>query len=382
MHPATGSTMNNVSFADPSGQHLAEKKDFCDSANSDSGFLSGHNLNSSENIDTGEIRSSHSVSSRITSSGSAAPVAAENKDIVETNSTFDSGMIPDEELGDTRGDAGVLDICERFDRLMQRDWMKHYQQDDFGETQLHLAVYEGSDDNVSKLVTNVPRQFLNIQNDAAQTALHLAALIDQPKIVRRLLIAGSNQTIRDAEGNTALHLASSRGNVDCVKALLAPLSPNEIAHGAANTKIPQDLELWNYDGKTCVHLAAEAGCIDVVRCLIDAGADINAREGKSGHSPLHISIEQGNEELANFLLDECPCLSLEAVTYAGLTAYQLALIQDKRILVSGLTKHGAETLSPAESDIESESEDEMISNFYGTSAFSATFSGLSAINVS
>uniref|UniRef100_A0A182NE26 Uncharacterized protein n=1 Tax=Anopheles dirus TaxID=7168 RepID=A0A182NE26_9DIPT len=383
MHPSRGLTMNTASITDSSGQYSAEKKDFCDSANTDSGFLSGHNLNSSENIDSGLISSSYSGRS---DSGVAAPalVAPEigNKEIVESNSNFDSGMIPDEELEEAR-DTGLMDICERFDRLMKRDWMKYYQQDDLGETQLHLAVYEGSDDHVAKLVANVPRQFLNIQNDAAQTALHLAVLVGQPKIVRRLLIAGTNQNIRDAEGNTALHLACSRGNVAVVKELLTPLSPNEIiAHGATSTKIPQDLELWNYDGKTCVHLAAETGSIDVLRCLIDAGADINAREGKSGQSPLHISIDQGNEELANFLLDECPCLSLEAETYAGLTAYQLALIQDKRILVSGLTKHGAETLSLADSDTESDSEDEMISNFYGTSAFSAPFSGLSAINVS
>lgn len=78
-------------------------------------------------------------------------------------------------------------------------------------------------------------------------------------------------------------------------------------------------------------------------------------------SALHISIEKGNEALANFLLDECPLLSLEAVTYAGMTAYQLALIQDKRILIGDLTKRGAEQISLPASDSESDSEDEMVS---------------------
>uniref|UniRef100_A0A182RBK8 Uncharacterized protein n=1 Tax=Anopheles funestus TaxID=62324 RepID=A0A182RBK8_ANOFN len=375
MHPSRGSAMNNVSITDSCGQPFCEKKDYCDSVNTDSGFLSGHNLNSSENFVTDESSSSENNPRNV-----GTPAPCEKQIEAEPCSNVDSGMIPDEELSSR--DMGLIDICERFDRLMKRDWMKSFQQDEMGETQLHLAVYERNEEHVSKLVTNLPRQFLNIQNDDGQTALHLAVLTDQSKIVRRLLIAGIDRTIRDLDGNTALHLASGMGKVNIVKELLTPPSFNDIAQGVSQTKVPQDMESWNYDGKTCVHLAAEAGSIEVIRSLIDAGADINAREGKSGMSPLHISIEKGNEALANFLLDECPLLSLEAVTYAGMTAYQLALIQDKRILIGDLTKRGAEPMSLPESDAETDSDDEMISNYYGASAFSAAFSGLSAINVS
>uniref|UniRef100_A0A182JPW0 Protein cactus (TOLL pathway signalling) n=1 Tax=Anopheles christyi TaxID=43041 RepID=A0A182JPW0_9DIPT len=376
MHPARGSTMNNVSITDSSGQPMSEKKDYCDSGNTDSGFLSGHNLNSSEDI-VAEERN-QSVKNNHSNIGSHT-IGSSEKQTFETNTDFDSGMIPDEEES---CNLGVMDICERFDRLMKRDWMNMFQQDEVGETKLHLAVYEKNEDHISKLVTNVPPQFLNIQNDASQTALHLAVLTEQPKIVRRLLIAGINQNIRDMDGNTALHLACGLGSVNIVKELLSPSLCSDITQSVSHIKVSQDVELWNYDGKTCVHLAAEAGSIGALRCLIDVGADINAREGKSGMSALHISIEKGNEQLANFLLDECPLVSLEAVTYAGMTAYQLALLQDKRILIGDLTKRGAEQIAPPVSDVESDSEDEMISHFYGPSAFSATFSAISAINVS
>ncbi|XP_053661638.1 NF-kappa-B inhibitor cactus [Anopheles marshallii] len=378
MHPSRGSAMNNVSITDSCGQPLCEKKDYCDSVNTDSGFLSGHNLNSSEIFGTEESGSSETNPRNV--GAHTSPPASEKQIEQEPCSNVDSGMIPDEECNSR--DMGLTDICERFDRLMKRDWMKSFQQDEMGETQLHLAVYERNDEHIAKLVTNLPRQFLNIQNDDGQTALHLAVLTDQSKIVRRLLSAGSDRSVRDVDGNTALHLASAMGNGNIVKELLAPPSFNEIPQGVSHTKVPQDIESWNYDGKTCVHLAAEAGSIEVIRTLLDAGADINAREGKSGMSPLHISIERGNEGLANFLLDECPLLSLEAVTYAGMTAYQLALIQDKRMLISDLTRRGAEPISLPESDVESDSDDEMISNYYGASAFSAAFTGLSAINVS
>uniref|UniRef100_A0AAG5CVZ5 Protein cactus (TOLL pathway signalling) n=1 Tax=Anopheles atroparvus TaxID=41427 RepID=A0AAG5CVZ5_ANOAO len=360
---------------DTSGQLVSEKKDCCDSANTDSGFLSGHNLNTSGIISSSETFPEPDLPRSGTGATAPAPIV---KQSCATHPDTDSGMIPDAEIDSSN--YGIIDICERFDRLMKRDWMKCYQQDELGETSLHLAVYEGNHEFISRLTANVPRQFLNIQNDCAQTALHLAVLMDQPRIVRQLLQAGTNQTIRDANGNTALHLACGHGKVASAKELLTPLNSAELQQGIAN--VSQDLELWNYDGKTCVHLAAEAGSIDILRYLIDAGADINSKEGKSGLSALHISIERGNEVLANFLLDECPRISLEAVTYAGLTAYQLALIQDKRILVNDLTKRGAEQISAPESDIDSDSDDELINNYYGTNAFSATFQGLSVIDVS
>ncbi|XP_040171559.1 NF-kappa-B inhibitor cactus [Anopheles arabiensis] len=368
MHPTRGSAMNNVSITDSSGQPMSDKKDYCDSANTDSGFLSGHNLNSSEDIVSEEQH--RAVENNQNIAGSQT-IGASEKQPIETETDLDSGMIPDEEL--ESGNLGLMDICERFDRLMKRDWMKTFQQDEFGETQLHLAVYERNEDLISKLVANVPQQFLNIQNDAAQTALHLAVLTEQPKVVRRLLVGGINQSIRDMDGNTALHLACSLGRAQIAKELLTPSSCSELSQGVTYTKLPQDLEQWNYDEQDSY----------------EYGTKIDGRiqwghhgEGKSGMSALHISIEKGNEALANFLLDECPLLSLEAVTYAGMTAYQLALIQDKRILIGDLTKRGAEQISLPASDSESDSEDEMISNYYGASAFSATFSGLSAINVS
>lgn len=63
-----------------------------------------------------------------------------------------------------------------------------------------------------------------------------------------------------------------------------------------------------------------------------SGADINAREGKCGRTPLHLAIEEGKIIVANFLLEECTDkLSLETVTYAGLTAYQLAVLAENKV---------------------------------------------------
>lgn len=89
---------------------------------------------------------------------------------------------------------------------------------------------------VYNLIHAAPRPWLDIQNDIGQTPLHLSVLTGQPKIVRRLMVAGAKTGIRDVEGNTPLHLACLHQRTDCAKELLNPLS--------------QDLEQWNYNGKS------------------------------------------------------------------------------------------------------------------------------------
>ncbi|KRG02635.1 uncharacterized protein Dmoj_GI14683, isoform B [Drosophila mojavensis] len=248
-------------------------------------------------------------------------------------------------------------------------WEQFYQQNDDGDTPLHLACISGYVDVVAALIRMAPHPcLLNIQNDVAQTPLHLAALTAQPTILRMLLLAGAEPTVRDRHGNTALHLSCIAGEKQCVRALTEKFGASEIheAHRQyghrSNDKavsslsyahLPADLEIRNYDGERCVHLAAGAGHIDILRILVAHGADINAREGKGGRTPLHIAIECCNEDLANFLLDECEKLNLETATYAGLTAYQVASILNKSRMQNILEKRGAETLTPPDSDYDS-----------------------------
>ena len=93
--------------------------------------------------------------------------------------------------------------------------------------------------------------FLNILNDDGQSPLHLAVLTRQPRIVRRLVLAGANPTLRNFRGNTALHLACATGDIACAKALTDPLTLIERNYFLSGKKIPplpQNLEQRNYDG--------------------------------------------------------------------------------------------------------------------------------------
>lgn len=209
-------------------------------------------------------------------------------------------------------------------------WELYYRQDEEGDTQLHIAIFHGFIEVVYSLVRLAPHPcLLDIVNDRSQTPLHLAVLTRQPRVARRLVASGACPRARDLCGNTPLHLACATGDLTAVRELTAPVTIQEVealglSYGAV-AKNEIDLEQRNYDGQMCVHLAALGGYVDILRHLVWLGANINAREGKSGYTPLHQAIENGDQATTHFLLTECAGqLQLEAPTYAGRTAVQLA----------------------------------------------------------
>lgn len=397
MHPSRGGASSAGGFTYlslPEGQKQQEDKFATDSGAVDSGFHSGQNL-SSDNLFSS---SSEVQEAPVEANFHSGNQKAQQQQQEEDSRTFDSGVDLDssQQSRTAHNDSmRVDDLCKSMLQLQMcrkeqpfMKWEKYFHQnDDGGDTYLHLAVIHEATEVVFNLIHVAPRPWLDIQNDIGQTPLHLSVLTGQPKIVRWLVVAGAKTSIRDIEGNTPLHLACLHRRTDCAKELLTPLNAMEFQQSSlaaqAAIKIPQDLEQWNYNGKRCVHIAAETSNVEILRYLVSAGADINSREGKSGLTPLHIAIESSNEQLANFLLDNCPKLRLEQVTYAGLTAYQLAAIQHNQSLLVGLKNHGAEPLTPPESDYEEEDseEDEQISSYYGSNAFGTNFAGLSTINV-
>lgn len=117
---------------------------------------------------------------------------------------------------------------------------------------LHMAIVQGFLEAAFSLIRMAPHAcLLNILNDDCQSPLHLAVLTRQPRIVRRLILAGANPTLRNFSGNTALHLACATGDLASAKALTDPLTlveRNYLRQAKEIPALPQNLEQRNYDG--------------------------------------------------------------------------------------------------------------------------------------
>ncbi|XP_015122357.1 NF-kappa-B inhibitor cactus [Diachasma alloeum] len=367
------------------GKDVCSEKQSEDSGIVDSGFLSGNIPASSDlseditgDIDPPEVREEPQK-------------VAGNSGRVEASMRVDSGV--DVGLSESLSQLslknvelnrlGVRQRCEsvqpepvlepivvKVEETQQRQqedqhiepWQLYYIQDSDGDTQLHIAIIQGFLEAAAfSLIKMVPHPcLLDIINDDGQAPLHLAVLTRQPRIVRRLILGGANPSLRDSRGNTALHLACAASDLSAARALTYPLAPIERNYLGSHKKIPalpQNLEQVNYQGETCLHIAAAKDQVDLVRLLLRLGADLEAREGLSGKTALHIAIEHGCHSVVSFLLKECrPCL--DAPNYAGLTAYQIAICLDSQ-LANDLVKLGATPEPLPESDSEgSEDSDE------------------------
>ena len=94
--------------------------------------------------------------------------------------------------------------------------------DDVGNTPLIYAILaeEPKEEIIKLLITN-PNINLDIKNDDAQSALHIATKYNHINIVKLLLDAGANINAVNDEGDTALHLALQYHYMDMAKLLFS-----------------------------------------------------------------------------------------------------------------------------------------------------------------
>ncbi|XP_021295345.1 serine/threonine-protein phosphatase 6 regulatory ankyrin repeat subunit B-like [Herrania umbratica] len=119
------------------------------------------------------------------------------------------------------------------------------------------------------------------------TELHVAVVFDQTEELVELLRKGRREPLdwRDKEGRTPLHLAASKGNIECAKIL--------VESGV-------DKNAKSKDGRTALFRAAANGSRRMVEMLIEMDADPTIPDDR-GRSAFDIARDKGHEEMVEIM---------------------------------------------------------------------------------
>ncbi|KAL4369673.1 hypothetical protein GQ457_05G019800 [Hibiscus cannabinus] len=146
------------------------------------------------------------------------------------------------------------------------------------EAGLRIGVEHANDDNVGL----DPRWEAKGWNE-----VHVAVAFDRTADLEVLLRKGKQETLdwRDKEGRTPLHLAATKGNIECAKML--------VESGA-------DKNAKSNDGRTAVYRAVAHGNRRMVEMLIEMDADPTISDDR-GCSAFDIARDKGQEEMVEIM---------------------------------------------------------------------------------
>jgi ankyrin repeat protein len=126
------------------------------------------------------------------------------------------------ELGDQRGiEIGFEDITVEQIRKLIDDGIDINTRDATGITGLMMASMYSNPEIINTLIEAGASATLNATTPFGSTALMFALLFNKIENALALIVAGANVNAQAIDGGTALHLASKKGSVAVVKALIA-----------------------------------------------------------------------------------------------------------------------------------------------------------------
>ena len=171
----------------------------------------------------------------------------------------------------------------------------------------------------------------SLSNAGSYDDFFLAAKLDQPYVVEKLLARGFDPNTLAADGQTGL-LVALRDSSPKVAKLLIDHPQTKVEARSAQDESP-------------LMLAAMRGYLDLCQALIARDADVN----KPGWTPLHYAATGGHLQITQLLLDHSAYI--DAAAPNGSTPLMMAAMFGTTEVVNLLLKSGADpTLKNAAGD--------------------------------
>lgn len=198
-----------------------------------------------------------------------------------------------------------------------------------GRTPLHWAAGMGHEGIVRLLIDH--KADIGIQNATSRSALQEAIFQHHDRVAKLLIDCGAPLFETDDEDWTLLHQAAYQGRLEIIKVLISKGLDVEgrtadntignlsmakatplllVAHNSGSLPYCSiylvdsgaNITAENMSGNQSIHVACRRGYLPVVKVLLDAGANIEARDSVHNETPLLKAASRGKTDVISYLL--------------------------------------------------------------------------------
>ncbi|XP_066502821.1 ankycorbin [Hoplias malabaricus] len=206
----------------------------------------------------------------------------------------------------------------KFRKSDAHEWSKN-------DERLLSAVEHGETEKVTSLLSKKGASATKLDSEG-KSALHVAATRGQTECLAVILAHGADVSVVDASGFSALHLAAKNNHEECAKKLIQ----SKCVVDAVDTA-----------GRTALHHAAASGSIVIVQLLCEQKCPVNLKD-TDGFTPLLLSARHAHAEVCRTLLDWGA--DVNACDKNGRTSVMLASEGSCAPAVEVLVQRGADLL--------------------------------------
>ena len=166
------------------------------------------------------------------------------------------------------------------------------------------------------------------------TAFHYAVFKGYSDTARTLMSLGSDITLIDNQGRSALHLACTAGSID-------------IAQWLCSTTDKFDPNKSTSEGMACIHFAALGGHLEILEWLINTYPNISlGSTTNTGMNLIHLACMKGHLEIVQWLVSQPNAntlgLDIKNCDNKKRTPLHFATVQSHEIVVKWLLENGAD----------------------------------------